>query len=82
MIFTLHGLTLTWRTGAGESEYYELYIGRVYVGNIMKLRLTQGWSMLLASHPNGEEIGLRDTEQEARDGLIDAAVKALFGEEA
>lgn len=81
-----NGLTLTWsvgaRVGAVGSERHELYAGRIYVGDILQLRRTKRWSMVLMLSNDGEEIGLRDTEQEARDGLVDAAVKALFGEEA
>lgn len=77
-----HGLTLTWRVGAVGLEYHELYAGQICIGNILQLRRTKRWSMFLKLSNDGEEIGLRDAEQEARDGLVDAAVKALFGEEA
>lgn len=80
------GLTLNWRTEYSSMPLGSLYAGNIHIGTIMKNRTqakhdVKPWRMWLMTTEDGEELGYRATEQEAKDDLIDAALKALFTEE-
>lgn len=62
----------------------ELFVGHLHIGYIWKDRDGKWHSWLCSSDNgtiagNGTRIGLYSTEQEARDAMVDAAVRALLG---
>lgn len=78
-----NGVRLFWRKdGYGRPER-ALYAGGLYLGEVMCLptnpRLSGAiWRSWLMTTDEGDEIGWYMTEQEAKDALVDAALKALL----
>lgn len=76
------GIELRWRADSIQKPN-ALYVGRIYVGGISAPRPgddeTQWRAWLVTDDVEGTKL-YRATEGEARDSLVDEAVKALMGE--
>lgn len=83
-VWSRHGLTLAWRADEFGKPDLALYLGELCVGLIHPWGVpnyrpgqTRAWIM---NEPDGSELGWYPTEQEAKDALVQAVLKALFGE--
>lgn len=86
-IWSRAGIELRWREGKFGRANAVLYFGNSYVGGIYnETGLPLGpehhgpWRAYLMNSDSGSAIGYYETEQECRDALVDAVVKALMGE--
>lgn len=79
-----HGVTsLHWMPNAFYMPDRALYAGDLYVGLIQhfphgRYEATP-WCGVIMTNENGKDLGWFETEQAAKDALVDAAVKALCG---
>lgn len=81
--WTYHGISLTWRSDCFGHEGRALFVGRLCVGYIQDVSKIEFYdapwrAWLVDDADDGKQLGLYKTEQEAKDDLIDAAIKALL----
>lgn len=86
-----YGITISWRTDEFGKPERALYVGSIYVGSLTHESRRFGvggreieprekpWRAWFMNDIDGNELGWYPTEQEARDAMVDAAVKGLFG---
>lgn len=80
-----HGVTsLHWMPDALYRPDRALYAGDLYVGLIQHLphptrHELKSWCGWIMTNESGKDLGWFETEQAAKDALVDAAVKALCG---
>lgn len=85
-IWSRAGIEMRWREDEFGRANTSLYAGNICVGGIYnEARLPRRpehrgtWRAYLMNSDSGNAIGYYETEQECRDALVDAAVKALMG---
>jgi hypothetical protein len=76
-------VSLFWRPDGWGRDERALYMRDLYLGEVMHLpprprRLGPTWRAWLMTTDEGSEVGWFATEQEAKDALVDAALKALL----
>lgn len=79
-IWSRGGIEMRWRVDEDGANIL-LYAGRTYIGLILAPdHESDLWGCGLFTEPGGRVVGNYTTEAEARTALVDAAVKALLGE--
>ncbi len=85
-----HGMTLAWRADEFGKPERDIYLGSIYVGGVWHYPVSvlpftneyqpreKPWRAWFMNEADGSEVGWFATEQEARDALVDAVLKALF----
>lgn len=72
---------LHWRNDCYGNTLQALYAGGLWVGSLMWSPIgdtkPNPWRAWLSTDDDGSAVGWYVTEQEARDALVDAAVRAL-----
>jgi hypothetical protein len=73
---------LYWRDDSFGNTAMALYVGGLCIGYVMPisknpLRAERPWRVWLMTNEEGGSLGWHKTEQEAKDALVDAAVKEL-----
>ncbi len=66
-----------WKAGEFGDKDHALYIGRLYVGEIMLLHHNQKWRAWFMNDPEGNQVGQYDTPEEARAAVEEALETAL-----
>lgn len=74
-----------WRTDAFGMKDRALFVGGLHVGSIMHHHTgrsasypDQTWRAWIMTDDDGKAVGWFSTEQEAKDALVDAAVKEIL----
>ncbi len=77
-------ISLSWRDDDYGIPGRALYINQIYVGWVMQspsmVKAGTPWRAWIMNTMDGTEFGWRSTEQEAKDALVDAVLKALRDE--
>jgi hypothetical protein len=68
---------ILWRRDSFGREDHALYLGGLYVGEILQLHHNKKWRAWFAKDDEGDEVGQFDTPFEARLAVENALLKAL-----
>ena len=75
-------VSLFWRPDGFGRSGMALYARDIYLGEVSELthhqRPEHRWRAWLMTDDSGDEVGWYRTEQEAKDALVDAALKGLL----
>lgn len=68
---------ILWRMDGHGREDHALYLGKLYIGEIMQLHHNKKWRAWFASDDEGSEVGQFATPFEARSAVESALLNAL-----